>query len=176
MSQAGTRAGVSTQRSSSGEDVQSAAGRGTVAGRETEARGSRHGAEEHADAEDEQRRELTGDEEQDSVEERVEPGEGEEQEPEGAEPKDLPGAEQGNSSVTPQAISLPNAEGSIEGMGESFTPNLSSGTATFGVPIALPAGRAGVQPSLGLGYSSTSGNGVVGIRRRDQLPPRWVQR
>ncbi|MCA9574635.1 MAG: SpvB/TcaC N-terminal domain-containing protein [Polyangiales bacterium] len=186
MSQAGTRAGVSTQRSSSGEDVQSAAGRGTVAGRETEARGSRHGAEEHADAEDEQRRELTGDEEQDSVEERVEPGEGEEQEPEGAEPKDLPGAEQGNSSVTPQAISLPNAEGSIEGMGESFTPNLSSGTATFGVPIALPAGRAGVQPSLGLGYSSTSGNGVVGIgwgmsvpfiaRQTDRGLPRYDDR
>jgi hypothetical protein len=65
--------------------------------------------------------------------------------------------------VTPQQIALPKGEGSIEGMGESFTPNLSSGTGTFSVPIALPKGRAGVQPSLSLSYSTASGNGPVGI-------------
>ncbi len=67
------------------------------------------------------------------------------------------------SAVTPSRISLPNAEGSIEGMGESFAPVLSSGTATFSVPIALPAGRNGVQPSLGLSYASTGGNSSVGF-------------
>ncbi|MDH5672574.1 MAG: hypothetical protein OEZ06_10525, partial [Myxococcales bacterium] len=65
------------------------------------------------------------------------------------------------SAVTPQAISLPKAEGSIEGMGESFTPNLSAGTGTFSVPIALPPGRAGVQPSLSLSYGTSGGNGMV---------------
>ena len=162
-SQAGTRAGVSTQRSSSGEDVQSSEARGTRGTRETDARGSRLGADEYAEVEDQDRRNLTDDPDPDSVEEHVQGEHGEAQEEEGAEPKDLPGAQQGSSSVTPQAISLPNAEGSIEGMGESFSPVLSSGTATFSVPIALPAGRAGVQPSLGLSYSSSNGNGTLGV-------------
>ena len=48
-SQAGTRAGVSTQRSSSGEDVQSSEARGTRGTRETDARGSRLGADEYAE-------------------------------------------------------------------------------------------------------------------------------
>src|SRR6185295_17371549 len=67
------------------------------------------------------------------------------------------------SAVTPQAISLPTAEGSIEGMGESFSPVLSSGTATYSVPIAIAPGRAGVQPSLALGYSSSGGNSELGL-------------
>ncbi|MCC7542876.1 MAG: hypothetical protein IT379_42060, partial [Deltaproteobacteria bacterium] len=88
--------------------------------------------------------------------------------------------------VSPQAISLPAAEGSIQGMGESFSPVLSSGTGTFSVPIALPAGRAGVQPSLGLSYSSSSGNGPLGIgwslavpfiaRQTDRGLPRYIDR
>jgi len=65
--------------------------------------------------------------------------------------------------VTPQQVVLPKGEGSIQGMGESFTPNLSSGTGAFSVPIALPRGRAGVQPSLALSYATSSGNGIVGI-------------
>jgi RHS repeat-associated protein len=185
-SQAGTRAGVSTSRSTPGEDVQSSEARGTRGTRETDARGSVLGAEEHAEVENQERRDLTEDPDPDSVEEHAEPVDGEEQEEEGQEPKDLPGAQEGSSSVTPQAISLPNAEGSIEGMGESFSPVLSSGTATFSVPIALPAGRAGVQPSLGLSYSSTNGNGVVGIgwgmgapfisRQTDRGLPRYDDR
>jgi RHS repeat-associated protein len=93
---------------------------------------------------------------------------------------------QAKSAVTPQAISLPSAEGSIQGMGESFSPVLSSGTGTFSVPIALPPGRVGVQPSLGLSYSSSSGNGDVGIgwsigmpfisRQTDRGLPRYDDR
>src|SRR5690606_6842998 len=79
-----------------------------------------------------------------------------------ATPISLPGSP-GASAVTPQAISRPNAEGSVEGMGESFSPVLSSGTATFSVPIATAPGRAGVQPSLALSYSTTGGNGPVGF-------------
>lgn len=72
--------------------------------------------------------------------------------------------------VTPQSISLPNAEGSIQGMGESFAPVLSSGTATFTVPIAVPAGRGAAQPSLALSYASTNGNSVVGIGWNFSVP------
>ncbi len=77
-------------------------------------------------------------------------------------PISLPGGET-RTAVNPQAISLPNAEGSIEGMGESFSPILSSGTATFGVPIAVAPGRAGVQPSISISYSSSGGNGALGF-------------
>ncbi|MFW5920571.1 MAG: SpvB/TcaC N-terminal domain-containing protein, partial [Polyangiales bacterium] len=89
--------------------------------------------------------------------------------PDGATPAALPSGE-AKSAVTPQNISLPDAEGSIEGMGESFSPVLSSGTATFTVPIALPSGRAEVQPSLSLSYSSTGGNGPLGIGWSMQVP------
>jgi RHS repeat-associated protein len=78
------------------------------------------------------------------------------------EPVALPTGE-AKSGVTPQALSLPGGGGSVEGLGESFSPLLSSGTATFGVPIALPPGRRGTQPSLALSYSSSAGNGPVGI-------------
>ncbi|HBQ10427.1 MAG TPA: hypothetical protein DEF51_04275, partial [Myxococcales bacterium] len=98
-------------------------------------------------------------------------------------PISLPGGTEA-SAATPQAISLPDAEGSIEGMGESFSPVLSSGTATFSVPIAVAPGRAGVQPSLGLSYGSTNGNGPVGFgwgmgapfisRQTDRGLPRYI--
>ncbi|UJR84875.1 SpvB/TcaC N-terminal domain-containing protein [Sandaracinus amylolyticus] len=77
-------------------------------------------------------------------------------------PLALPGGDT-RTAVNPQAISLPTAEGSIHGMGESFTPNLSSGTGSFGVPIAVAPGRAGVQPSFSLAYATSAGNGPVGF-------------
>jgi hypothetical protein len=51
------------------------------------------------------------------------------------------------SAVTPQTLSLPSGEASISGMGESFKPLLTTGAASMSIPIALPPGRAGVQPS-----------------------------
>jgi hypothetical protein len=88
------------------------------------------------------------------------------------------------SGVTPQTIALPQGEGSIQGMGESFTPQLSSGTGTFSVPIALPKGRNGVGPSLALSYSTSGGNGPLGVgwsvgapfisRQTDKGLPRYV--
>jgi RHS repeat-associated protein len=99
-------------------------------------------------------------------------------------PTALPGGAEAKSAATPQAISLPSAEGSIEGMGESFSPVLSAGTGTFSVPIALPAGRAGVQPSLALSYSTAGGDGPVGLgwaigapfiaRQTDRGLPRYI--
>ncbi len=65
--------------------------------------------------------------------------------------------------VSPQAISLPSGPGSIEGLGESFEPQLNTGTATFTVALEVPPGRAGVQPTLALAYNGGSGNGLLGI-------------
>ena len=99
--------------------------------------------------------------------------------------RSLPGDAEA-SAATAQHISLPQAEGSVEGMGESFSPVLSAGTGTYSVPIAVPAGRAGVQPSLALSYSSSGGNGSVGFgwgfgvpfisRQTDRGLPRYRDR
>ena len=67
------------------------------------------------------------------------------------------------SGVTSKSISVPKGAGTIQGMEESFSAQLSTGIATFSVPIALPAARGGAQPSLGLSYSSSGGSGVVGM-------------
>ena len=39
-------------------------------------------------------------------------------------------------------ISLPKGPGSIEGLGDSFEPQLNTGASSYGVKIALPPGRA----------------------------------
>jgi RHS repeat-associated protein len=67
------------------------------------------------------------------------------------------------SGVTSQSISVPKGSGTIQGMGESFSAQLSTGIATFSVPFALAAARGGAQPSLGLSYSSGSGSGLAGM-------------
>jgi RHS repeat-associated protein len=40
---------------------------------------------------------------------------------------------------------------------------VSGGAASYIVPIALPPGRAGMQPNVSLSYSSRSGNGLAGV-------------
>ena len=65
--------------------------------------------------------------------------------------------------VSSKAISTPTGPGTIQGMGESFSAQPSTGIATFSVPFALPKARGAAQPSLSLGYSSSSGSGVAGI-------------
>ena len=44
------------------------------------------------------------------------------------------------------------------------------GTANIGYPIALPAGRQGMQPQVGIQYSSGSGNGWLGLGWDLQIP------
>ncbi len=67
------------------------------------------------------------------------------------------------SGVTSKAISTPKGSGKIDGMGESFSAQLSTGIATFSVPFALPKARGGAQPSLALSYSSSGGLGIAGM-------------
>lgn len=97
-----------------------------------------------------------------------------------------PGQSSEKSGATSQAISVPKGSGTIEGMGESFSAQLSTGIASFSVPFALPAARGGAQSSLALSYSSASGWGVAGLgwdvgvpfisRQTDRGPPRYGDR
>ena len=74
----------------------------------------------------------------------------------------------GKTGVTPQALALPEGTGSIQGMGESFSANLNTGSGTFSVPIGLPSGRRGVQPSIGLAYSTGVGKTLREITKLDE--------
>lgn len=60
-------------------------------------------------------------------------------------------------------IALPEGGGAQSGLGESFAPDLFTGTGNFTVPIAVPNGRNSVQPALNLVYSTGHGNGVFGL-------------
>src|SRR5690606_885505 len=86
------------------------------------------------------------------------------------------------SGVDPTKLSLPSGPASIEGLGRSFEPSLSTGTASYGIDIAVPPAAAGFAPRLSLDYDSGGGvselgmgwrlGGVPAIRRRvqDGLP------
>jgi RHS repeat-associated protein len=88
------------------------------------------------------------------------------------------------SGVKPQVLSLPSGPGSIEGLGESFEPQLNTGAAPYQVKLAVPPGIAGHQPALALSYSSGTGNGQFGIgwslsvpaiqRHTDKGQPRYA--
>jgi RHS repeat-associated protein len=67
------------------------------------------------------------------------------------------------SGVAEQILSLPKGGGALSGLGEKFSPDLFTGTGNFTVPIAVPAGRNGLQPQLNLVYSTGSGNGIFGF-------------
>ncbi|WP_367105955.1 SpvB/TcaC N-terminal domain-containing protein [uncultured Psychrobacter sp.] len=56
-------------------------------------------------------------------------------------------------------ISLPKGGGAIAGLGETFSPDLFTGTGNFSVPIDVPPGRNGFQPQLSLVYS-TGNDGI----------------
>lgn len=67
-----------------------------------------------------------------------------------------------NASTASQSISLPQGGGALHGIGETFSPDLHTGTGNFTVPISLPPGRNGFQPQLNLAYSTGNGNGPFG--------------
>ena len=68
-----------------------------------------------------------------------------------------------------QAPSLPSG-GGVGGLGETFAPDLSTGTGTFAVPLDLPHGPNDSRPRLALHYDSGSGNGVLGVGWSLPLP------
>lgn len=62
-----------------------------------------------------------------------------------------------------QTISLPSGPGSIEGLGESFDPQLNTGSYVFRLPFKLPAVRGRAQPEVAMTYHSGNGNGPLGL-------------
>lgn len=74
------------------------------------------------------------------------------------------------SAVEPQVLSLPKGPGSIEGLGESFEPQLNTGTAAYRVKLAVPPGVNRQQPDLALVYNSGYGNSPLGIGWRLNVP------
>lgn len=60
-------------------------------------------------------------------------------------------------------ISVPKGGGAISGIGETFQPDLHTGTGNLTIPLELPPGRNGLQPSLALSYSTGSPNGLFGL-------------
>ncbi|GAP90434.1 putative YD repeat protein [Rosellinia necatrix] len=73
--------------------------------------------------------------------------------------------EEQSTSQGPQLISVqrPTGGGAIQSIGEKFTAQPATGTATLSIPIGATEARPGGTPSLALGYSSGSGNGPFGI-------------
>lgn len=67
------------------------------------------------------------------------------------------------SGVASQVMSLPSGGGALQGIGETFAPDLFTGTGNLTVPITVPTGRNGFQPTLSLSYSSGNGNGPFGL-------------
>lgn len=79
-------------------------------------------------------------------------------------------AQANKSGLEPSVLSLPSGPGSIEGLGESFEPQLNSGTGAYRIPLAVPPGRAGFMPQLALAYNAGNGNGVFGQGWRLEFP------
>jgi RHS repeat-associated protein len=67
------------------------------------------------------------------------------------------------SGVDPTKISLPKGPASIEGLGRNFVPSLSSGTASYGIDIAVPPAVGGFGPRLSLDYDAGSGASEIGL-------------
>src|SRR5262249_4835102 len=67
-------------------------------------------------------------------------------------------------------ISLPQGGGAMQGIGELFQPDPQTGTAHLSVPLHLPPGRHGFQPSLTLAYDSGQGNGPFGMGWQLSIP------
>ncbi len=79
-------------------------------------------------------------------------------------------AETDKSAMRPSVLKLPKGPGSLQGVGENVEPSLNKGEATYGIPIALPSGHAGLTPSLRLSYSSGAGSSVLGMGWSLSLP------
>ena len=83
-------------------------------------------------------------------------------------------------------IDVPQGGGALSGLGETFQPDLHTGTGHLSVPIPLPPGRPGLSPSLSLSYGTGSGNSAFGLgwsldvprvtRRTDKGVPRYDDR
>ncbi len=64
--------------------------------------------------------------------------------------------------IEPLQISMPKGGGAINNLGDTFQPNIFSGTGNYSVPIPITKAR-GFEPILMLDYNSGNGNGIFGM-------------
>jgi len=83
---------------------------------------------------------------------------------------------QASNGLEPTHISLPSGPGSIEGLGRNFAPSLASGTASYGVDIAVPPSAGGFEPHVSLDYDSSGGVTELGMGWRLSGLPRIRRR
>lgn len=69
----------------------------------------------------------------------------------------------GQSGVSPEILPLPTGGGAIRSIGETFSPDLHTGTGSYQVPLQFLPGPGGFRPEMSLVYSSGGGNGPFGI-------------
>lgn len=62
-----------------------------------------------------------------------------------------------------EIVSLPSGGGQLSGIGETFQPDLYTGTGNYSIPIACPSGINGLKPELYLSYTTGGGNGAFGL-------------
>ncbi len=61
-----------------------------------------------------------------------------------------------------QVPSLPAGGGAVHGLGDTFTPDLATGTGTYVIPLDLPNGPNDIAPRINLRYDTSQGNGPFG--------------
>ncbi len=76
-----------------------------------------------------------------------------------------PGTEEDAATSGPAApsISLPSGGGAIRGIGEEFSFNAFTGTASLKIPLRFSESRGALEPEIALAYDSGAGNGVFGV-------------
>ena len=68
-----------------------------------------------------------------------------------------------NAGVSDERVRLPQAPGSVSGVGENASVEGNQGAVQYEVRIEVPPGFKGVTPELALSYSSNGGASVVGV-------------
>jgi RHS repeat-associated protein len=72
--------------------------------------------------------------------------------------------------VSAQTVKLPSGPGSVRGLTDDAEVSAFTGQVEYAVPIELPAGIAGLTPSLSLSYAGALGNGALGVGWSLRLP------
>jgi RHS repeat-associated protein len=70
---------------------------------------------------------------------------------------------QANAGVSDERVSLPQAPGSVSGVGENASVEGNHGGFQYRVPVEVPPGFPGLTPDVSLSYSSMGGASVVGL-------------
>jgi RHS repeat-associated protein len=63
--------------------------------------------------------------------------------------------------LSAQTLKVPSGPTSLKGLGESFSPELATGTAQYSIGLDVPPGF--ITPSLSLSYAAGRGNGEFGV-------------